>query len=242
MNDRGNGPKVVGILGFHKIGPAPGGWETWYYISAPAFAAYLRRFREDGWQFIDLATLLRGLEAPESLPARAALVTFDDGYRSILRWGLPALVELRCPAVMFVPTDYIGGRNLFDHDNEPDEAICTWDDLRELERQGVAVQPHGASHRAFSDLGLAEREEELYRSKAVLEDGLGKPMQVFSFPYGDNGTDPGAVEGGLRRLGYRAACLYGGGVMDLRLADPYRLARVAMGPDMDLEAELWGQA
>jgi peptidoglycan/xylan/chitin deacetylase (PgdA/CDA1 family) len=240
MSGAGNGRRLA-ILGFHKIGPAPGGWETWYYLPVADFAGHLRRMRQEGWQFLDLAAVLRGLEAPAALPPCAALVTFDDGYRSVLRWGLPTLLELGIPAVMFVPTDYIGGRNGFDQDAEPEEAICGWDDLRELERHGVAVQPHGVSHRAFSDLSGAEQEHELRRSRAVLEDGLGRPAEVFSFPYGDNGRDPEATRALLERAGYRAACLYGGGAMPVPVPDRYRLARVAMGPDMDFEAELGGQ-
>jgi hypothetical protein len=33
--------------------------------------------------------------------------------------------------------------------------------------------------------------------------------------------------------------LYGGGPAHLPAADPYRLTRLAVGPDTDLQAELW---
>ncbi len=42
----------------------------------------------------------------------------------------------------------------------------------------------------------------------------------------------------LKRVGYRAACLYGGGPTRLPAADHYRLARLAVGPDTDLQEEL----
>jgi peptidoglycan/xylan/chitin deacetylase (PgdA/CDA1 family) len=229
---------LLAILGFHKIGPAPGGWETWSYIPEAAFAGFLRHLREDGWQVIDLAAFLRGLTAPETLPRRAALLTFDDGYRSNLTVAVPWLRRFDCPAVMFVPTDFIGGKNSFDADVEPEEAICTWDELRALERAGVAIQSHGCSHRAFSDLMSAEQQDELARSRAVLEDGLGRPVEVFCFPYGDDGREPDSTADALRRTGYRAACLYGGGPNRVPLTDAYRLTRLAMGPDTDLGAAL----
>ena len=68
--------------------------------------------------------------------------------------------------------------------------ICDWDDLRELERLGVSIQSHGASHRPFSKLSLPEQEEELTRSKTALEANLEKPVEVFAYPYGDGGTEP----------------------------------------------------
>lgn len=242
---------TLAILGFHKIGePPPDGWETWFYIPEAVFVEQLRILQEDGWQVIDLATFLRGLAAPNILPERTALLTFDDGYRSMRTVTLPLLVEFGYPAVLFVPTDFIGERNSFDT-AEPEEVLCDWDDLVELGRQGVSVQSHGASHRPFSDLTPVEQEEELRRSKSTLEAGLGKRVEVFSYPYGDDGVssypygDDGASSQILRRVrealelaGYRAACLYGGGPTRLPAADPYRLTRLAVGPDTDLQAEL----
>ena len=139
---------------------------------------------------------------------------------------------------MFVPSDFIGKVNSFDAGNEPEEAICDWEDLRELQRCGVAIQSHGASHRTFSELAPPEQEAEMLRSKVVLEAGLGAPVEIFSYPYGDCGLDPAGIEKMLERSGYRAACLYGGGPNLLPIADPYGLARLAMGPDTDLMAEL----
>jgi peptidoglycan/xylan/chitin deacetylase (PgdA/CDA1 family) len=243
--------QTLAILGFHKIGePPPDGWETWFYIPEATFVEQLSCLQEDGWQVIDLATFLRGFAAPNNLPERTALLTFDDGYRSMRTVALPWLLRFGYPAVLFVPTDFIGGRNTFDA-AEPEEALCDWDDLVELERQGVSVQSHGASHQPFSTIAPAEQEAELRRSKTTLEAGLGKRVEVFSYPYGDDGVSSypydhdGAssrvlreVREMLKRAGYRAACLYGGGPARLPAADPYRLTRLAVGPDTDLQEEL----
>ena len=136
--------QVLAILGYHKVGaPSAGAWETWYYVPEPTFVAQLSYLRDNGWSVIDVATFLRGLRAPAGLPPRAALITFDDGYRSVLEVALPCLLRFGYPAVHFVPTDFIGGRNRFDGGAEPEEPICDWDELRELERQGVSVQRTG---------------------------------------------------------------------------------------------------
>jgi peptidoglycan/xylan/chitin deacetylase (PgdA/CDA1 family) len=230
---------TLAILGYHKIGePPPDGWETWFYIPEATFAAHLAYLREHGWQVIDLAAFLRALSDPRGLPERAALITFDDGYRSILSGALRWLRRFDYPAVLFMPTDYIGDHNRFDLESEPEEPLCTWQDLRLLERQGVAVQSHGAGHRAMSELTPAEQRDEMARSKAVLEAGLERPVEVFSFPYGDNGTNPAELETTLAELGYRAACLYGDKPVRLPTTQPFRLERVALGPDSDLETEL----
>jgi peptidoglycan/xylan/chitin deacetylase (PgdA/CDA1 family) len=227
--------RSVTILGYHKVGPpSPDAWETWYYVPENVFVAHLRHLRESGWEPIDLRALLRGLADPESLPERAALITFDDGYRSVRDVALPRLLELEWPAVLFVPTDYVGRRNFFDDGSEPEEPLCDWHELRELVDSGVAVQSHAASHRAFSELDPAARESELVRSKAALEAGLGEPVELIAYPYGDDAGSPPALRTALGRAGYRAACLYGGVTNLMPGADPYRLERLAMGPDTDL--------
>jgi peptidoglycan/xylan/chitin deacetylase (PgdA/CDA1 family) len=239
--DSESGEQVLAILSFHKIGRPPAdAQETWFYVSEATFGSFLSQLRQDDWHVIDLQTFLAGLAAPASLPTRSALLTFDDGYRSMRQIALPWLLRFGYPGVVFVPTDFIGGCNDFDAGIEPPEAICDWDDLRELERQGVSVQSHGASHRRFSELAAAELDDELRRSKATLEAGLGKPVEVIAYPYGDGGADPSAVERALQRTGYRAACLYGGGPNRAPVDNPYRLARLAIGPDTDLKAALHG--
>jgi peptidoglycan/xylan/chitin deacetylase (PgdA/CDA1 family) len=207
-------------------------------VSAQIFVAQLACLSKRGWQVVDLATLLRGLREPEVLPDRAAVLTFDDGYQSMRRVALPCLKECGFPATLFVPTDYIGNTNSFDTDSEPEERICNRNDLRALEHAGVSIQSHGVSHRAFSTLGPDSQMAELAKSKSVLERILRKPVSAFAFPYGDTGSQPGSVTKRLKQAGYQAAFLYGGGACAWPPADPYRLPRLAMGPDTDLSALL----
>jgi peptidoglycan/xylan/chitin deacetylase (PgdA/CDA1 family) len=225
----------IAILGYHKVGPpGPDSWETWFSVPEDAFASQLTTLQDGGWQPVDSAAFLDGLADPEALPERAALITFDDGYRSVLEVALPWLERFRYPAVIFVPTEYVGRTNLFDRDDEPQEPLCDWDGLRELERRGVAVQSHGASHRTFSELTPAQRADELERSKAALEAELGRSVQLFAYPYGDDGGAAPQV----REAGYRAAFGYGGGTISFPPEDAFRLERLAMGPDTDLGAAL----
>ena len=231
--------RTLAILSYHKIGePPPDGWRTWFYVPEETFYGHLSYLREHGWQVIDLPALFKGITAPESLPERAALLTFDDGYRSMRTVALPWLLRFGSPAVLFVPTDYVGGFNGFDAGDEPEEVLCDWDDLRELERLGVSIQSHGASHRPFSKLSLPEQEEELTRSKTALEANLANPVEVFAYPYGDGGTEPRLTCRALERAGYRAACLYKGGPNPVPMVDPFRLSRLAVGPDTDLQVAL----
>lgn len=234
-----NGMWRLAILAFHKIGePSIPEWKTWSYIAEDRFADYLEWPAESGWRLLDLHAFLHGLADPDSLPERSLLLTFDDAYKSMRTVALPWLKRFGYPAVLFVPTQFMRGRNDFDNGTEPEEVICDWDDLREPDGHGVSIQSHSASHRGFSTLPSADLEFEIFRSKATLEIGLQRPVEFLAYPYGDGGADQELVENMLDRAGYRAACLYGGGPNSIPVTNPFRLMRIAMGPDTDLEREL----
>jgi len=232
----------VAVLSFHKIGvPSIPEWDTWFYIPEHIFCAQLEWLRTNQWRVVTITDFLRGLAEPNSLAERTALLTFDDGYRSLAAIALPYLQRFCFPGVAFVPTDFIGGTNSFDNDEEPPEPMCTWEELRRLESGGVSVQSHGVKHRSFSALSPTEQREELSQSKSTLEARLQKPVEAFAFPYGDGGT-PALVGPALAHCGYRAAFLYGANEPyvpeSLPLSDPYRIDRIAMGPDTDLSVVL----
>jgi peptidoglycan/xylan/chitin deacetylase (PgdA/CDA1 family) len=234
-----NGMRRLAILAFHKIGePSIPEWRTWSYIAEDRFADYLQWLSESGWRLLDLQAFLQGLADPDSLPERSLLLTFDDGYKSMRTIALPWLKRFGYPAVLFVPTQFIGKRNDFDTGVEPEEVICDWDDLRELDAHGVSIQSHSALHRGFSTLPSSDLEFEIFRSKAMLEIGLQKPVEFFAYPYGDSGADKELVEKILARAGYHAACLYEGGPNPIPVTNPFQLMRIAMGPDTDLESAL----
>jgi peptidoglycan/xylan/chitin deacetylase (PgdA/CDA1 family) len=232
-------PEIL-VLAYHRIGdPPPGEWNDWFYVSEGTFAEHLRLLDEDGWTFIDLPRLLTGMDEPGIVPPRSVLITFDDADETLLTGGLPQLACQHISAVVFVPTDFVGADNDFDGGDQPPERLCSWDELRELTLHRISIQAHSASHRSFAELSRPQAYRELQRSKHVLEDRLGRPVEAFAYPFGDMGRDPPSIEKMLVELGYRAGFLYGGRCpWPLARFQRFRLARLAVGRDTDLGAEL----
>ena len=229
--------RQLAVLAYHKIGPpSPGAWETWFYVSSPLFLEHLEVIRDTGWTPIGIHALVAGLDAPELLPARSVLITFDDGYRSVLDVAQPLLERFGYPAVMFMPTAHVACTNVFDDGIEPAEPLCTWRELQELDRRGIAVESHGHSHVRLSTLADPdrERERELTLAKSELERHLGKRVTLFSYPYGDAGEDTQAAAEALAAADYRAAFRYGGGITTWPGPNRYLLPRIAIGSDTDL--------
>jgi peptidoglycan/xylan/chitin deacetylase (PgdA/CDA1 family) len=226
------------VLGYHRVEPPRAdGWDSWFSITEETFLLQLAVLRGRGFVPIDREAFLRGLDDPATLPERPALLTFDDGYRSLLDVAVPALLRAALPAIVFVSTGFVGGANDWEEGSEPPAAICDWEDLRALERCGVAVESHGVRHLALSRLRPGGIERELRESKAALESALERPVELFAYPYGAAGR-AGRLSPVLEAAGYRAAFLYGGGPARLPPGDRFRISRLAMGPDTDLSNEL----
>ena len=226
----------IAVLGYHKIGqPSASAWDTWFYIPEKIFERQLRFIAQSGWEVIDAARFLRGLNDPGCLPDRSVLLTFDDGYQSILCCALPHLKEFGFAAVIFVPTGLAGDLSRFDAGtNEPMEPICSWDELRELQHAGVSVESHGVSHCAFSTVDRSRLVLELESSRNAIMKELSANSVMLAFPYGDPGSDYHLTMKALVKAGYRCAFLYGGALQPLPVCDPYRIARVPMGRETEL--------
>lgn len=85
------------------------------HVDRSAFEGHCRVIREC-CSPISTAQLLAALNGA-SLPPRPVIVTFDDGYRSVLDLGLPILEECEIPAVVFVCVEPIVRREHFWYDS-----------------------------------------------------------------------------------------------------------------------------
>ena len=124
-----------------------------------------------------------------SLPERAVLITFDDGYRDNLENALPILQRHGYPAVLFAPIGFLDDDRPLPHE----EALRTlgvrnetlgWDELAELEAGGVRIESHGIGHRPLSELGPVEATREIAISKLRLEEWLGREVEAYAFVKG----------------------------------------------------------
>ena len=155
--------------------------------------------------------------------------------------ALPTLRAHALPAVLFVPVHFIGREAALEPSTLP-APVCTLNDLRYLEGQGVSVQSLGVTGRSFDELSETEREWEAMRSRQALEAALQVPIELFAFPRGDPGPEPVATGRMILRCGYRAAFACRGSANRLRDADRFRLARVTVGPNTDLSTALGERA
>jgi peptidoglycan/xylan/chitin deacetylase (PgdA/CDA1 family) len=229
----------VAVLSYHKVGPpSPGAWETWFYVSESIFVRQLHWLKDNHWSAITIEQFIQGLSDPNSLPEKSVLLTFDDGYRSLLTVVGPILQSMKIPGVVFVPTDLVGTTNVFDKDVEPTEPLADWDELKKLQSMGLAIESHTATHPRLSKVSPAQRREELLRSRDAIQRRLSRAPVTLAYPYGDDAAGDATLLTDMRSAGYAAGFLYNGPVVTLPTPEPMRIPRLAMGPDTDLAVAL----
>jgi len=180
-----------------------------------AFARQLRWLGGYG-DFLSLDDAVAAMAAPEGIKGRYFCLTFDDGFRNWATNALPVLKQAGVPATFFVPSRYIG----LDLDTDWDEIapfyqrswakyrryfeFLTWDDCREMVREGFTVGSHTHSHVRLASLPLPEAEREMADSKRSIEEKLHVPCRHFCCPWGRPGADydPQVHPEMARRVGY----------------------------------------
>lgn len=116
--------------------------------------------------------------------------------------------------------------------------MLTWDQIQEMQTEGIDFGSHTLTHPVVSRLPMVEVERQLRDSKRILEQRTGRPVRHFAYPFGQP-TDCGtAATEALQRFGYRTAVTTCLGVNGPG-TDPYRLMRVAVGGGRSLELFAW---
>lgn len=105
------GPRArLSILIYHRVLPQPDELDP----ESPTAAEFERQMQglRTHFNVISLGEAVQRLRSG-SLPARAACVTFDDGYADNAEVAMPILRRLGVPASFFVATGYLNGGRMF---------------------------------------------------------------------------------------------------------------------------------
>jgi peptidoglycan/xylan/chitin deacetylase (PgdA/CDA1 family) len=178
--------RTLRVLMYHKVNDVPENPTT---VPTGVFDEQMGMLRDLGYRPVDLDAVLAHYVERKPLPEGAVLITFDDGYRDNLKNALPILQRYGYPAVLFVPIGYLSSALPLPHE-EPLAArgvlnrTLDWEELADLEREGIRIESHGIGHRPLADLEVDEAAREIVLSKLRLEERLGRPVRAFAYVKG----------------------------------------------------------
>ena len=181
------------ILLYHRLGSVVADSMT-----VKTFASDLDYLQAHGYTVIPLRRLTDYIAGKErSLPARSVAITADDGHQSIYTDMYPLLRRYRTPVTLFIYPSAISNAAY----------ALTWQQLREMQASGlVDIQSHTYWHPNFkrekkrlsAEAYQSLVQIQLYKAKQVLQQRLGKPVDMLAWPFGiyDQGLMDNAAQTG----------------------------------------------
>jgi peptidoglycan/xylan/chitin deacetylase (PgdA/CDA1 family) len=212
------------MLGYHAVSER---WPTHLAVTVSELAAVLGALRRRGFAGYTFAEAELRRRA-RALPRRSLVVTFDDGFASVMA-AREALAWAGFPATVFVVTRFVERGELLDwpgvgqwRSSHPEELKpLSWEDLHALIADGWEIGSHTVTHPQLRLVDDDRLGAELAESRTTIQEAFGA-CQTLAYPYG---VTDARVAAAARRAGYLAACTL---VHSHRMDDPFRRPRVAI--------------
>jgi peptidoglycan/xylan/chitin deacetylase (PgdA/CDA1 family) len=174
------------VLMYHRFG------ESDYpstNISLRQFEEHIAELTSGPYTVMPVPDIVAAIRDGKPLPDRAIGITIDDAYRSIFTEAWPRLRAAGLPFTIFAATDPI---------DRQVETHMTWDQLRDLGRQGVTIGGHTVSHLHMVEAGTERGAKEIADANARFAAELGHAPSIFAYPYGEASlaTEKLAKDGG----------------------------------------------
>jgi len=172
------------------------------------------------------------------------VVHFDDCYRDVYSYAAPLLRAAELPATAFVSSGFIDTDRAFAHDEQKYPHVFEnfrSQDVCALAKYGLDIGSHTVNHADLGSVELDQARLEVFESRHQLEQILGTPVSLFSFPFGGLDNIREEVRQLVRQAGYQALFSAHGGFVESS-TDRFDIPRVGVSSEhsalclmMDLE-------
>ncbi|MEI6175666.1 MAG: polysaccharide deacetylase family protein [Verrucomicrobiota bacterium] len=172
----------VSVLGYHDFSET--GKETAMRIRTSKFRKQMETLRQLGITVISMDDFISWKKGEKSIPAQSALITFDDGWRSVYTDAFPILKEFGYPFTLFLYKNYVDGGG----------KAMTIPMIQEMMKTGATIGSHSVSHpypltfkaqrKKSPDAYDAFLRKEIGESKRFLESKLKVKVRGYCYPGG----------------------------------------------------------
>jgi peptidoglycan/xylan/chitin deacetylase (PgdA/CDA1 family) len=175
-------PTRVAVLGYHDFSETLP--ETAMRIRTSKFRRQMETLRQLGITVISLADFIAWKNGEKSLPEKCALITLDDGWKSVHTDAFPILQQYGYPFTLYLYKSYVDGGN---------KALDT-PTIQTMIRAGMTIGSHSVSHpypatikarrKKGADVLDAFLRKEMGESKRFLESKFGQSIATYAYPGG----------------------------------------------------------
>lgn len=194
----------VPVLMYHRVvsdGPKA---LSPYRVSPESFEKQLAYLQRHGYTSISMDEFYASWfkQNSSSLPGKPVVLTFDDAYLDFYDNAWPLLKKYGFKPTVFIPVDFVDGHADWDREFGEPAKIMNWDQITELQGQGVNFGSHSCGHRRMSTMSETEALEDAGRAKDILEQKLGVEVLDYCYPYAAASKQAQLI---IASAGYRSA-------------------------------------
>ncbi|MET0572638.1 MAG: polysaccharide deacetylase family protein [Pedobacter agri] len=114
------------------------------------------------------------------------IISFDDCPSALFDFAIPELLRRKMKAVFYMPSQHVGGINIWDIEEHAMESVelMSAEQLKELVNLGMEIGSHGERHIRLNLIAEQEAFQDISNSKKTLESLLKTKIYSFAYPYG----------------------------------------------------------
>jgi peptidoglycan/xylan/chitin deacetylase (PgdA/CDA1 family) len=165
------------ILLYHYVEPWPADADSIrknLTVPPEAFAAQMNYLHQQGFTTVSLYDLMAALALGAPLPPKAVVLTFDDGYRTLVDYAAPVMQPLGFTGTVFVITQLMD-------ENFPQ--YLTWPQAEALYAAGWKIEPHTKTHPVLAGRDRDYQLYEILGSVQTVAAHIGSMPRFFAYPY-----------------------------------------------------------
>lgn len=213
------------IVAFHRVNDSLAA--DGLTLGAAGFEAFCEFFSRH-FRVVPLSEQVEGCHRGRAMGGTLS-ITFDDGYADNFDVAAPILRRRGMPASLLVSSGFIGTDYIAPWDRYlPDPPKwMTWEQLRELSRQGFEIGSHTHTHINLAASDPERVRDDIRASKESLERELGQPARLFAYPFGTRDSISEYSRRMVRDAGFDCCVACFGGA-NYGIADPYYLNRIGI--------------
>ncbi len=165
--------RTIPILMYHSI--TSDEQKNILTLSKNTFETQMQYLSNRGFYIARLEELAKKIEAGENIPKNWVVLTFDDGFKDFYSSAYPMLKRLEFKATVFVITNSL----------EISKNSLDWKDLENLAKDSsIDIGAHCLEHIPLPLLESSKARNEIFGSKRILEERLGREVKSLAYPYG----------------------------------------------------------
>ncbi|AMT95090.1 hypothetical protein A2T55_16370 [Brevibacterium linens] len=173
------------VLMYHGVGDVDSEHDAEnLFVPVQAFQQQMEYLNHSGFKILSEVEYLGWLNG-KPLERKSVLLTFDDGYSSILQNAVPILAGLRMTGICYVCPGLLGGQSTW-MDKTSRHDLMDVAELSEVVDAGIALGVHSHDHSSMDKLNFTDLKKHTVDARALLEERVGVHAKSFAYPYGNH--------------------------------------------------------